>query len=367
MEKAKAAVLAAINEPFKIQEYELVAPPKGMAKLKLIASGICGTDLHIFRGKIPINVPTIIGHEFVGKVEELADEDCKQYGIEAGDHVIVDIACPCGHCRLCREGDDANCVNMGVTNGGDPAVAPHLYGGYAEYNYSPVKNLVKIPENLDPVMVDVFACAGPTSIHAFKLAENAGCKLQTISTAVVQGLGPVGMFALLYLKAMGVPTVIAVTGSHKEERDRYARELGAAEVLSMSDDGLEKIQSVIEKYNGGLAADLVFESSGNPQAVPQGLSMLRNRGVYLIPGQYSNSGNVEIEPQKITFNALHIIGSSQYAMDDVKTYLQFLQDHPRLHPIINSLHSDYTVSQINEAFRDVQSGKNIKTLLVSGK
>lgn len=98
---------------------------------------------------------------------------------------------------------------MGVTNGGDPAIAPHLYGGYAEYNYSPVKNLIKIPSELNPVMVDVFACAGPTVLHAFQLAEKAGCNLREISTAVIQGLGPVGMFALLYLKAMGVPNVIA--------------------------------------------------------------------------------------------------------------------------------------------------------------
>ena len=112
-------------------------------------------------------------------------------------------------------------------------------------------------------MVDVFACAGPTVLHAFQLAEKAGCKLREISTAVIQGLGPVGMFALLYLKAMGVPNVIAVTGSRKEERDQYARQLGAAAVLSMADDGQGGILAVIERYNDGLAADLVFESSGN--------------------------------------------------------------------------------------------------------
>ena len=112
------------------------------------------------------------------------------------------------------------------------------------------------------------------------------------------------------------------------------------------------------------AADLVFESSGNPRAVPQGLGMLRNRGVYLIPGQYSNSGAVEIEPQKITFNALHLIGSSQYAVEDVKAYLQFLQNNPQLYAAIDRLHTDYSVPQINEAFQAVQAGKNIKTLLV---
>ena len=71
--------------------------PEGMAKIRLIASGICGTDVHIYKGKIPVNMPAIIGHEFIGEVEALSASDSKQYGIQAGDRVIVDIACPCGH------------------------------------------------------------------------------------------------------------------------------------------------------------------------------------------------------------------------------------------------------------------------------
>lgn len=60
---AKAAVMTGVNEPFELREYELVPPPKGMAKLKLIASGVCGTDIHIHRGKIPVGTSTIIGQE----------------------------------------------------------------------------------------------------------------------------------------------------------------------------------------------------------------------------------------------------------------------------------------------------------------
>ena len=97
MRKVKAAVLTATNRPFEIQEFELTNPPEGMAKIRLIASGICGTDVHIYKGKIPVNMPAIIGHEFIGEVEALSASDSKQYGIQAGDRVIVDIACPCGH------------------------------------------------------------------------------------------------------------------------------------------------------------------------------------------------------------------------------------------------------------------------------
>ncbi|MCL2518309.1 MAG: alcohol dehydrogenase catalytic domain-containing protein [Oscillospiraceae bacterium] len=348
--KAKAAVYTGINKPFEIREFELTAPPLGMAKIKLVASGVCGTDLHIHKGKLAIPPPMIIGHEFVGQVEELSAEDSKKYNINIGENVIVDIACPCGECKLCRDGDDANCVNMGVTNGGNPDEPPHLWGGYSEYNYSPVQNLIKIPSELNPKTTSVYACAGPTVIHAFQLAERANCNLHNAQTAVVQGLGPVGTFAVLYLAAMKIPNIIAMTAGNTPKREELAYKLGATKVIGVDETVTD--------------ADLVFEASGNPAAFVNGMNMLRNRGVYLVPGQYSNSGGVEIQPQLITFKALHIIGSSQYSISDVKMYIEFLKNNQHLCTTIDELITEYKVEDVNKAFADINAGKNVKTILV---
>jgi D-arabinose 1-dehydrogenase-like Zn-dependent alcohol dehydrogenase len=94
------------------------------------------------------------------------------------------------------------------------------------------------------------------------------------------------------------------------------------------------------------------------------MNILRNRGIYLVPGQYSNSGGFEIQPQLITFKAVRIIGSSQYSMIDVKDYLAFLQDHPALVPVIRDLATCYPVSETNKAFENALAGKNVKTVLV---
>ncbi len=365
MKTAKAAVMTGINEPFKIREYELTPPPAGMAKIKLIASGICGTDNHIHKGKILIHTPAIIGHEFIGQVIELSNEDSYKYDILPGDNVIVYIACPCGECLLCRNGDDANCINMGVTNSGDPDNAPHFFGGYAEYNYSPVKNLVKIPKNLDPKTVCVFACAGPTGLHAFRLTKQAGYYPKSTDLAVVQGLGPVGVFSVMYLASIGIKNIVAVTKRDNLKREKTARLLGATEVYSIDRTGINEIINNIANLTGGIGADIVIEASGNPDAVEQGLNLLRNRGVYLIPGQYSNSGKVEISPQLITFKALQIIGSSQYSISDIKDYIDFLQKNPQLHCTILSLACQYSVDNVNCAIEDCKSGKNIKTMLVN--
>ncbi len=362
--KAKAAVFMGIETPFEIREFDVTATPAGYGRSTLIASGVCGTDLHFYRGGLLTTPPTVIGHEFVGKLTDCDPTEAAKYGLAVGDNVIANIAVPCGECLLCKTGDDANCVNMGVTNGGSIEEAPYLWGGYTEVNYTPLTNLVKIPEGLDPTAVAVFACPGPTALHAFRLGEQAGMKWTDIHSAVVQGGGPVGSFAVMYLKAMGVEKVYAVINREDPTREALLKKLGADEVLSLRKDGSEAVTKRLQRENGGQGVDLCYEASGAPRAVPQGMNFLRNRGIYLIPGQYSNSGGIEIQPQMITFKAIHIIGSSQYSMVDVKDYLAFLDTHRELQDLILSLATCYPVSETNKAFEDALAGRNVKTVLV---
>ena len=362
--KVKAAVFTGPHKPFDVREFEVTDTPAGYGRCTLIASGICGTDLHFVRGTLAVAPESIVGHEFVGRLVDCNADEAAAYGLCVGDNVIADIAVPCGECLLCKSGDDANCVNMKCTNEPSITEAPYLWGGYTEVNYTPLSNLLKIPAELDPAMVATFACPGPTAIHAFRLANQAGIKLHKDKVAVVQGLGPVGCFAVLYLKKMGVGKVYAITAGDNKQREALALELGADEVFNLTREGKEAITARLQAENGGLGVDLCFEASGAPAAVAQGMDILRNRGVYLIPGQYSNSGGIEIQPQIITFKALQILGSSQYSMIDVRDYLAFLCAHPECHATIVSLGSRYKVEQINEAITDAMAGGNVKTLLV---
>ncbi len=362
--KAKAAVFMGPHKDFEVREFEVVDAPEGYARMELIASGVCGTDLHFHNGKLAVTPPTVIGHEFVGRITDADAAEAAKYGLAVGDAVIADIAVPCGECVLCKSGDDANCVNMRVTNGGSIDCPPYLYGGYAEVNFTPLTNLIKVPDGVDPAVAAVFACPGPTAIHAVELAKKAGVDLEDVKVAVVQGLGPVGMFAVMYLKKLGIPAVYAITAKADPKRDNLAADLGADRVFCLETEGAEAVTAEIKKENGGLGADLCFEASGAPAAVVQGMDVLRNRGVYLVPGQYSASGGVEIQPQTITFKALHIIGSSQYSVCDVRTYLDFLLANPDLHQRIAALASRYSLKDVNLAFADAKSGKNVKTVLV---
>lgn len=351
------------NKPLEIKEYPIMPPPPGMARLALKASGVCGTDAHIWKGRLGMPAPMIIGHEFVGVIEEISAQDSAKTGLSAGDCAIHYIACACGECLLCKEEDDANCLHLHATNVHSPEDAPHFFGGYGEYNYAPVENLIKIPAGLSPELVCAYACAGPTALHAFSLARRAACHVEKAGLAVVQGLGPVGTFAVMYLAALGIPSIVAITAGNNPEREALALRLGASHVFNLDKMGADAVTAAVRALNE-TGADLVFEASGSPKAIPQGMEMLRNRGVYLVPGQYSGSGKVEISPELITFRALRILGSSQYSVPDVQSYLTFLEENPHLHKEIRSLCTAYPVTEANAALADCAAGKNIKTLLV---
>lgn len=359
----KAAVFMGAHTPFVIKDFPVCETPKGYGRSELIASGVCGTDLHFYRGTLAVGTPSIIGHEFVGRLTDADPDEAAKYGLKVGDNVIADIAVPCGKCPLCLAGDEANCVNMGVTNGGSIDEKPYLWGGYTEVNFTPLTNLVKIPEALDPAAVAAFACPGPTAIHAFKLASRAGENLKKANVAVVQGLGPVGCFAALYLKSIGIKKVYAVAYNISEEKMKRYETLGLDGIFDLKVLGSETVTRTLAAENNGLGVDVVFEASGSTAAVPLGMNILRNRGLYLVPGQYSNSGGVEIQPQLITFKALHIIGSSQYDLDDVSAYLNFLCEYPQIQTVIKNISMAYPVDQVNTAFSDALAGKNVKTLL----
>ena len=362
--KAKAAVFMGAHKDFDVREFDVVKAPSGYAAMEIIASGICGTDIHMHNGKLRVPYPSIIGHEFVGRIIDVDEKEAEKYGLSKGDAVIADIAVPCGKCKLCESGDDANCVNMAVTNGTSIDEMPYLYGGYTQVNFTPLTNLIKLPKNVDPSAAAVFACPGPTAIHAFSLAAKAGVDLSKIDCAVVQGFGPVGAFATMYLKKLGVKKVYVIIAGANEKRDEMAKKFGADKVFSLSKDGAENVIKALQSENGGIGVDLCFEASGAPQAFIQGIDILRNRGVYLVPGQYSASGTVELSPQLITFKALHIIGSSQYSVCDVEKYVEFMSKNEDVFPMVREISSYYPIEKINEAVADAKSGKNIKTLLV---
>ena len=360
--EAVAAVFQGPGKPMALKKYPLSTPGPERVLVKMECSGICGTDIHISQGAIPINLPEIIlGHEAVGVVSELSAKNlCDATGepLKEGDRVILVVADPCGTCSYCREGDFASCQKMGVTYFQTPEEPPHLHGGFAQYIYHPARCTVKVPEMVPLQAAAAYPCAGPTVLQAIEYAGG----LEAGEKVLIQGSGPVGLFAVLYAKKRG--TEVCFFGSSSNpKRLEIASLYGADKVVDIKKTDQAEREEIIRDWTSGSGVDAAIEASGNPKAFAEGLSLLRTRGRYLVPGQYSNRGPTPISTELITFKALRIFGSGQYAIRHVVQYLNFLAEEGVSELAQEAVTHQLSLAEINEAFAIAERGEGIKILL----
>ena len=163
----KAAVLPALDTPLETQELEIAAPGPGEVKVKVIASGVCHSDLSIQNGTIPQPTPIVLGHEGAGIVEEVGDGVTR---VKPGDHVVLSFVPACGECYMCRHGqpyvcDQANATAAGglldgttrLSRDGAPVFQMAALGTYGEYAIVPEISMVPIA---DDVPLDVASLVG---------------------------------------------------------------------------------------------------------------------------------------------------------------------------------------------------------------
>ena len=363
--KKRCAVFHGAGREFELREFEVAKPAGDAVGLKLVSSGICGTDVHIHQGflKMP-DFPLIIGHEFIGEIDAVGPEaatDALGRQLHIGDRVVACVAIPCGKCFNCLRGETASCLAFGVTYARNVEEEPHFHGGFSEYLFSPAKNLVRIPEGVDPFAAAAFPCGGPTVIRS--CAYGGGLEKEEI--VVVQGNGSLGLFALAWAKSQGC-RVIMIGSAANPQRMELTRLLNPDLFFDYRGNTPEEIREKIMTYatdlKRGDGADVVMETSGSADAFPFGLTLLRTRGRYFVPGQYSDRGPVSIPPHMITFRALRILGSGQYTMADIGTYLGFLAEHPDLQTIFRKLVGKYRVDEANRAMADAAAGNVVKAV-----
>ena len=227
----KAAVLEAFNAPLRLADYP--APDRiepGAALVRTEMAGICGTDVHLWKGELPIQLPVILGHETVGRIEALGEgleKDWRGLPLRVGDRVTWTSTSSCGACYYCVEKrQPTRCPHRRAYGIGYRCCdAPHFLGGYAELHYlKPRVNLFKLSEALPTEAVIGAGCALVTAIHGIERI-----RVEWGDTVVVQGAGPVGIAALAVAKNAGAAHVLVIGGP--KHRLELAKRFGADEVI----------------------------------------------------------------------------------------------------------------------------------------
>ena len=363
MKLCRAAVLPAFEKPLEIREYPLPEkPPAGAALVRVEMAGICGTDVHLWHGQLPIPVPVILGHETVGRIASLGeglDRDWRGQPLAEGDRVTWASSVVCGECFYCRiKRQPTRCLKRkayGISYcANDP---PHLHGGYAEYILlRPGTAIFRLPDALPGEAVVGAGCALWTAIHG---VERMGMDWGDV--VVVQGAGPVGLAAVAVAREAGASRIIVIGGpAHRLER---ARQFGADALIDIAESGDRK-QRVLDSTPGGFGADVVIECVGHPAAVAEGLEYGRDGAKMLVLGQYGDAGPTPINPHLITRKQLQLHGSWGFEARHVLAALELLERAGDRYPFASAVTHRFPLDQANEALETTREWRSGKTVIV---
>jgi len=256
-------------------------------------TGICGSDIHYFRdgycGSFKPKYPFALGHEFSGVINSVGEQVT---GLAVGDPVAIDPSMPCGLCNYCRGGMYNLCLNMQFF--GSASCDPHQDGSMAEYVLVPARNCYLLPSGISLSQASLLE---PLSVamHAVHRAGSVAGK-----RVLITGGGPIGQLILRVLKAFGA---LSITLS---DVSNYAREFalssGATQVVNpMQPAEMHQLESM----------DIVWEASGNPSALNDGIRALKRGGTLVLvgtmPETFSITGNAIMSKQ------LNVLGSFRFA------------------------------------------------------
>ena len=277
----KAAVVPAVKAKWEVKEVPTPKPEANQVLIKIHASGVCYTDVHITRGEIPTQFPRTLGHEPVGEIVAVG------LGVRTrrvGDRVGVPwIQASCGRCEWCQRGKPMFCGEQIGTGVG-------IAGGHAEYMVAYADATALLPERLSYEQAAPIFCAGYTVWSGLRWADP-----QPHERIAVVGIGGLGHLAVQYAKAAGFETVAV---SRSPDKDKMTRELGADEIVR-DGQGLAKA--------GG--ADIVLGTSNSVDAMSDTIQGLRPDGRLVLMGFEAKP--LTVHPADLIMRRIRVIGSQQ--------------------------------------------------------
>ena len=327
----QAAVVREFGQPLKIEEVPIPTPGPGEVLIKLVANGICHTDLHAAQGDWPVKpkLPFIPGHEGVGHVAALG---AGVTALKEGDPVgLAWLHDACGECEYCRTGWDALCLaqrNSGYS----------VNGSFAEYAIGSAAYVGRLPRNAELVGLAPILCAGVTTYKGIKETEAKPGEWIAIS-----GVGGLGQMAIQYAKAMGLHVAaLDVT----EEKLALARESGADVTVDASRP--DAAAHIVKQTGGGVHGALVTAVS--PPAFSQAIQIVRRKGTIALVGL--PPGDFKIPIFDVVLNRKTIRGSIVGGRQDLAEAIAFAAEGK-----VRSHFHTTRLTEINAVFDKMKAGR----------
>jgi S-(hydroxymethyl)glutathione dehydrogenase/alcohol dehydrogenase len=308
----RAAVLESFGEPLVVQDVELDEPKGREVLVRLVACGVCHTDLYTASGVDPSGyAPCVLGHEGAGVVERVGDDVTL---VAPGDHVVTLFSPQCGECVHCRSPKTNLCLAIreqqsqghlpdGTTRlSRDGERIRHFMGTstFAEYTVMPEIALAKVSPEAPLEGAALFACGLSTGLGAAMQTA----KVEPGSTCVVFGAGMVGLGAVAGCRLQGAERIVAVDLSG--DRLELARGQGATDVMTGGEDTVERLLEM----TGGFGADYTFEATGNVRVMRQAVEAARmGWGLCTVAGVAGRGETLNVVP-RLLITGRRVAGSS---------------------------------------------------------
>lgn len=367
---ARAAICRGPGQLFVIGEVRLDDIRPDEVRVRIVACGICHTDLAVRDAQLPVPLPIVLGHEGAGIVEAVGSAVT---AVRPGDRVVMSFN-SCGQCPSCTVDAPTYCYAFvqhnwsGVRADGSPTLfhdgAPmngHFFGqsAFATHAIAHERNVVRVPDSMDDVPLDILAPIG------CGLMTGAGAVLRAMKVRAglpiaIWGAGTVGMAAIMAARIAGAFPIIAID-LHDARLD-LALELGASHAINGRDDVPARIGALCP---AGLA--YAFDTTGVNRLIEQAVSLLAPMGIAGLVGASDPT-------DMLTFNEAALMGGGRRIMgilggdSDLQTFLPELMDHYRAgHFPFDRLIAHFTLDDINQAIAATENGTVVKPVLRIGR
>ncbi len=373
--KVKAAVLRASgllkpyaqSRPLAIETVELAAPRRGELLVRILAAGLCHSDLSVIDGSRPRPLPMVLGHEAAGEIVQLG-EDVE--GLATGDHVVFSFVPICGHCEPCATGRPALCEPGAAANGagallgggqrwtgerGEP-LRHHLgVSAFAEYVVASARSVVKIDRELPPEIAALFGCAVLTGVGAVVNTT----KVAPGESIAIFGLGGVGLSAMLGARCSGAYPILAVDTN--PERLALALTLGAHHALDARSPGL--VETVRDLTRGGVQH--AIESVGNEAVLAQAYAATRRGGTTVSVGLPAPDKRLSIPAVSLVAEERTLRGSYMGSAVPSRDLPRFIALYRAgLLPVEHLLTHRLRLGELNEGFDRLALGEAVRQVVV---
>lgn len=362
----RAAVMPAPETPLEIRELPDPELEEGAVLLDTVASEVCGTDVHLWHGRLEgVPYPIIPGHVSVGRVAEArgVERDALGAPLSPGDVVtFLDVHETCHACYQCLVARQPNrCPHRrvyGITYSADEGPL----GGWAErILLKPGVRIVKLPEGLEG---DDVIGGGCGLFTGFAAVERSGLALA--DAVLVQGSGPVGLSAAAFSRLRGAGTLLMIGAPGA--RLALGRRMGVDGTLDLGTTTPEERRDAVLEATRGRGVDVVIEASGNPEALPEGLGMLRDGGTYVVAGHYTDAGPVSLNPHtEINRKHARLLGQWGTEFHHVVRALEMLVRHRERLPFRDVIGGRYGLEEAQAALEDVEALRVTKAVIVPNR